>query len=143
MAFLIIIAYGGSLGESLFRSSIAASPYLPKQYAFNDWVPTQSYYAFAEAAGCPVRAYRSVNATIFDCLVSRDVATLSNASLEVSNAGTFGTWGFLPVTDGVFLQDVPSRQLLDKRLNGRSLLIGNNASAYTRRTILHFLDKTV
>ncbi|KAM0304066.1 hypothetical protein ACHAO8_011453 [Botrytis cinerea] len=137
------MAYGGSLGESLFRSSIAASPYLPKQYAFNDWVPTQSYYAFAEAAGCPVRAYRSVNATIFDCLVSRDVATLSNASLEVSNAGTFGTWGFLPVTDGVFLQDVPSRQLLDKRLNGRSLLIGNNANEgplFTPQTITSEAD---
>ncbi|KAH6625111.1 acetylcholinesterase precursor [Boeremia exigua] len=122
------MAYGGSLGESLFRSSIAASPYLPKQYAFNHWVPTQSYYAFAEAAGCPVGAYRSANETIFDCLVSRDTATLSNASAEVSTTGTFGTWGFLPVTDGVFVQDVPSRQLLDKRLNGRSLLVGNNAN---------------
>lgn len=122
------IAYGGSLGETLFQSTIAASPYLPKQYTFNDWVPTQAYYAFAEQAGCPLGAYRSANETLFDCLVSKDTATLQNASEVVTTTGIYGTWTFLPVTDGVFIQDIPSRQLLEKRLNGRNLLVGNNAN---------------
>jgi len=31
------MAYGGSLGESLFTNVIAASPYLPMQYRYPDW----------------------------------------------------------------------------------------------------------
>jgi len=46
------MAYGGSLGESLFSNAIAASPYLPQQYSYADFVPSQSYYAFASAVGC-------------------------------------------------------------------------------------------
>jgi hypothetical protein len=34
----------------------------------------------------------------------------------------------LPVTDGVFIQDVPSQQLLEKKVNGENLLVGNNAN---------------
>jgi carboxylesterase type B len=124
------MAYGGSLGDSLFRSIIAASPYLPKQYAYNDWVPTQNYYAFADRAGCSINAYGNASSTIFDCLVSQDTETLQNASSDVTNTATFGTWAFLPVTDGVFIQDEPSSQLLEKRVNGRIALIGNNASKY-------------
>lgn len=36
-------------------------------------------------------------------------------------------WGFLPVTDGVFIQDRPSKQLAEKRVNGLRMLTGNNA----------------
>ncbi|KAG9185806.1 hypothetical protein G6011_07137 [Alternaria panax] len=122
------MAYGGSLGDSLFRSTIAASPYLPKQYAYNDWIPTQNYYAFAGRAGCSIAAYGNASSTIFDCLVSQDMETLQNASSEVTRTATFGTWAFLPVTDGVFIQDEPSSQLLEKRVNGRNALIGNNAN---------------
>jgi len=122
------MAYGGSLGDSLFRSTIAASPYLPKQYKYNDWVPTQDYNAFAHESGCALEAYGNVSNTLFDCLVSKDVATLQNASVAVTAQATYGTWVFLPVTDGVFIQDAPSDQLLEKRVNGRNLLVGNNAS---------------
>jgi carboxylesterase type B len=51
---------------------------------------------------------------------------------------TFGTWAFLPVTDGSLVQSLPSSQLLEKRVNGRSLLVGNNANegpAFTPQTI--------
>jgi carboxylesterase type B len=124
------MAYGGSLGDSYFRNTIAASPYLPKQYAYDDWVPSQNYYAFADRAGCRIGAYGNKSNTIFDCLVSKSTATLQNASSEVTATATYGTWAFLPVTDGVFVQDVPSTQLLERRLNGRNALIGNNASKY-------------
>ncbi|KAJ4516524.1 hypothetical protein HRR83_001858 [Exophiala dermatitidis] len=70
------MAFGGSLGQSLFVNTIAASPYLPMQYGYKDWVPSQAYYA----------------------------------------------------TDGVFIQDLPSQQLLRRRVNGKNALIGNNAN---------------
>ncbi|KAE8440677.1 hypothetical protein EG329_006829 [Mollisiaceae sp. DMI_Dod_QoI] len=124
------MVYGGTLGTSLFSNSIAASPYLPMQYDYNAWVPSQSYYAFAQAAGClspyavgsPAR-----NSTIFQCLVEKDSATLQNASAAISSSGNYGTWGFLPVTDGAFIQQLPSQQLQKKQVNGLRMLAGNNA----------------
>ena len=82
------MAYGGSLGDQLFTNTIAASPYLPMQYGYKvsdtkfdpnpatdksqDWVPSQSYYAFAQQAGCPdTNAYGHVSQTIFQCLVGK------------------------------------------------------------------------
>lgn len=119
------MAYGGMLGDSLFQNAIAASPYLPMQYGYKDWVPSQSYYAYAAEAGClQTTAYGSSSTTIFECLVGKDTHTLQMASFNVSASGTYGTWGFLPVTDGVFIQDRPSQQLLEKRVNGRNLLVG-------------------
>jgi carboxylesterase type B len=71
-------------------------------------------------------------------LQSKDTAALQNASVAVTASGTFGTWAFLPVTDGVLVQSVPSSQLLEKRVNGRGLLVGNNANegpSFTPQTI--------
>ncbi|EMC98882.1 hypothetical protein BAUCODRAFT_103438 [Baudoinia panamericana UAMH 10762] len=124
------MAYGGSLGTQLFINTIAASPYLPMQYGYKDWVPSQSYYAFATAAGCPPSMpYLPTNGTpIFECLVSKNTSTLMNASATVSQEGSYGTWAFLPVTDGVFVQDLPSRQLGRGQVNGLNILSGNNAN---------------
>lgn len=97
------IAYGGSLGNSLFRSTIAASPFLPRQYAYDDQAPTKSYYSLASQAGCSLGAYGNGNESLFECLISKDTATLRDAAIAVTNTGTYGTWAFLPVTDGVFL----------------------------------------
>ena len=47
-------------------------------------------------------------------------------------------WGFLPVTDGYFVQQLPSQQLLQKKVNGQRLLVGNNANegpAFTPQNI--------
>ncbi|KAG4439449.1 hypothetical protein IFR05_005061 [Cadophora sp. M221] len=124
------MAYGGTLGTSLFTNAIAASPYLPMQYDYNDWVPSQSYYAFAEAAGC-LSGYAFGSPTsakpIFKCLIEKDTATLQNASAFISGSGAYGTWGFLPVTDGKFIQQLPSVQLQKKQVNGLRVLSGNNA----------------
>jgi len=124
------MAYGGTLGTSLFTNAIAASPYLPMQYGYNDWVPSQSYYAFAEAAGC-LTGYAFGSPTgakpVFKCLVEKDTATLQNASASISSSGTYGSWGFLPVTDGKFIQQLPSVQLQKKQVNGLRVLSGNNA----------------
>ncbi|KAL9634527.1 MAG: hypothetical protein Q9164_004034 [Protoblastenia rupestris] len=109
---------------------IAASPYLPQQYGYADFVPSQSYYAFASAAGCfgpPALGRNNVSNSIFQCLVNKDTETLQNASATISSSSRYGTWGFLPVTDGVFIQQLPSQQLLQKQVNGVNMLVGNNA----------------
>lgn len=99
------------------------------QYGYKDWVPSQSYYAFAIQAGCaPTTAYGGMNTTVFDCLVSKDTKTLQDASFNISASGLFGTWGFLPTTDGTFVQQLPSQQLLQKQVNGLNMLVGVSPS---------------
>ena len=108
--------------------SITASPYLPQQWHYKDWIPSQSYYAFAAAANCPPTwAYGNSSQTIFQCLISQSTETLQNASELVSQSGTFGTWAFLPVTDDVFIQSTPSQALVERKVNGLNQLSGNNA----------------
>lgn len=67
----------------------------------------------------------SAAGTIFPCLVSKDYGILQNASSIVGGSGLYGTWGgFLPVTDGKFIQNAPSGQLLEKKVNGLRVLSG-------------------
>lgn len=114
------------------KQIIAASPYLPMQYGYKDFVPSQSYYAFAQAAGCfDDLAQNNVSNSIFSCLVAKDTITLQNASAYISGSSRYGTWGFLPVTDGVFIQQLPSQQLLKKQVNGRHMLSGVFISTLT------------
>ncbi|KAL8748907.1 MAG: hypothetical protein Q9184_007029, partial [Pyrenodesmia sp. 2 TL-2023] len=123
------MAFGGNVGESLFSNAIPASPYLPQQFGYADFVPSQSYYAFAAAVGCfKGFAQGNPSESIFNCLISKDTDTLQNASAYISGSGRYGTWAFLPVTDGSFIQQLPSQQLLEKRVNGRRILSGNNAN---------------
>lgn len=123
------MAYGGTLGTSLFENVIAASPYTPMQYQYNGWQPSQSYYAFAQAAGCfPGRAYGNTSTTILDCLRQAPTDVLQNASASVGASGTWGTWAFLPVTDGDFIRERPSQQLTSGRFNGQRVMSGNNAN---------------
>lgn len=96
--------------------------YLAKQYRYNDQVPTQYYQAFAEAAGCTHGS--NTTTAVFNCLVGADTAVLQNASATVSESGEFGTFAFLPVTDGNFVPAAPSQQLLEKAVSGKRLLIG-------------------
>jgi carboxylesterase type B len=125
---LASMAFGGTLESSLFTQGIASSPYLPMQYGYKDWVPSQSYYAFAYMAGCaPTSAYGTVGPTILDCLRSKDTETLIRASQNVSASGLYGTWGFLPVTDGELIQSLPSQQLMLRKVNGKRMLSGNSA----------------
>lgn len=88
------MAYGGSLGTQLFRNTIAASPFLPMQYGYNDWIPSQSYYSFAARAGCNMNLpYLASNSTpIFECLLNISSDALINASATISQAGSYGTW---------------------------------------------------
>ncbi|KAJ4290022.1 hypothetical protein N0V88_006823 [Collariella sp. IMI 366227] len=116
------IAVKGNLGNLLFRQGIAASPYLPFQYKYNDSQPTSKYYAFSQAAGC------GNSGDVFDCLVGKDTETLQQASFAVTQESTYGYWGFWPVTDASYIMNRPSQQLPTKKVNGKRLLVGNNAN---------------
>lgn len=144
-----VIAVKGSLGTRLFSQGIAASPYLPFQYNYDDALPMERYYAFSQAAGCPDTG------DVLDCLVGKDTDTLQQASFNVTQSSPYGYWyvnpaffltydvsfaapvyptdtlhhrGFWPVTDGSYIQNRPSQQLPTKKVNGGNLLVGHNAN---------------
>ena len=119
------MAYGGTLGTSLFEQSIVASPYLPMQYGYADWIPSQPFYAFAYQSGC-FGGGPSFNESqsILACLRNKDTYILQQVNAIVSGTGRYGTWGFLPVTDGDLIQDLPSRQLASNKVNGARMLSG-------------------
>lgn len=115
-------AYGGTLGTSLFKNSITSSTYLPFQYGYKDWQPSQFYYSFAQAVGCNVGS-----GPIFDCLVEADEQTLIEANVNVSQSGNWGSFAFLPVTDGKMVLDRPSVMLAEGKINGINHLAGHSA----------------
>ncbi|KAL4998921.1 Alpha/Beta hydrolase protein [Aspergillus recurvatus] len=116
------LAYGGRESH-LFRNIIAASPYTPRVYKYNDPEPTRRYDRFVELAGCGAAS------APFDCLLDAPTEALQNASAQVSTSGSvFGSFAFLPVIDGEFLTTRPSQQLLVADVSGQRLLVGNNAN---------------
>ncbi|KAH9882826.1 hypothetical protein J1614_000192 [Plenodomus biglobosus] len=115
-------AYGGKQKETLFQNVITASPWMPYQYNYNDEKPTQAYTDFARYAGC------SNSPNQLECLRLADTVVLQNASARVSEAGPFGTFAFVPVTDGSFIQDRLSKQLISKAVQGKRVLSGNMAN---------------
>jgi len=85
------MAYGGTQGDLLFQNSISASPYLPMQYDYNAWAPTQAYFAFATAVGCFDGSSISTNtSSIFECLIGKDTLVLQQASAIVCSSGLPG-----------------------------------------------------
>ncbi|KAI0007423.1 alpha/beta-hydrolase [Xylariaceae sp. FL0662B] len=125
---LLAMANGGADGDSLFNGIIASSPYLPTQWNHDGTQPTESYNRFAERVGCLADDV-AANGSTFDCLLSADTVALQNASAEVSAAGHYGQWAFIPVTDGALVQGRPTEQLLKGgEINGIRVLVGNNAN---------------
>jgi len=112
------------LGIKLVQA-IAASPSQHANYPYWGYVPSQAYYAFAQAAGCG--ATTSVNGTggsVFSCLVAQDAMIVAVASNNISQSGVYGNWGFDPTIDGVFIEEAPSQALLKRKVNGVRLLAG-------------------
>ncbi|OTA63197.1 putative carboxylesterase [Hypoxylon sp. EC38] len=124
-----IMAYGGN-ESNLFSNIIAASPYLPPVYRYNDSVPTARYDEFVDLAGCGQSSSKLSNfRSIFDCLVAADSTVLQNASGTVSTTqGYFGSFAFLPVVDEDYIQERPSEQFLHGNVTGKRILVGNNAN---------------
>ncbi|KAK8135983.1 hypothetical protein PG984_003923 [Apiospora sp. TS-2023a] len=124
------MAYGSN-GTNLFNNIIAASPWTPPAYRYDDSFSTGNYEAFANLAGCGgARASEfEARSDVFGCLVSTDTLTLQNASGLVSTTrGYFGTFAFGPVVDDDYIQDLPSKQLQSGKVAGKRILVGNNAN---------------
>ncbi|GAP83259.1 putative carboxylesterase family protein [Rosellinia necatrix] len=120
---MLAMANGGLEGDLLFQGLIPSSPYLPTQWRYDDTWPTLSYQTFVEQAGC------SNAKSAFQCLQSADTIVLQNASAIASSMSVHAQWAFIPVTDGTLIRKRPSEQLLvDKRVNGRRVLTGNNGN---------------
>ncbi|KAI1765357.1 putative carboxylesterase [Hypoxylon sp. FL1150] len=123
------LAYGGE-ESNLFSNILAASPYLPSLYTYNDSVPIARYEAFVELAGCGKGSSElSKYSKTFDCLVAADSVLLQNASGTVSTTlGYWGSFAFLPVMDGDYIQELPSVQTMSGNIVGKRVLVGNNAN---------------
>ncbi|ETS87819.1 hypothetical protein PFICI_01647 [Pestalotiopsis fici W106-1] len=123
------LAYGGN-DAKVFNNIVAASPYTPPVYNYNDPVPTGNYQAFVDLVGCGRNAASAADgASTFACLVAADTLVLQNASGTVSTTrGYFGSFAFQPVVDGSYIQTRPSQQLLTGKVNGKRILVGNNAN---------------
>ncbi|KAI0782412.1 cephalosporin esterase [Irpex lacteus] len=115
-----MIAHSGNTQPPLFKGAISSSLFVPSQYRFNDRIPEQIYTEFVQQTGC-------ANATdTFECLVNVDEGTLQNANIVINLSGFFGTFVVVPVIDGEFITDSPSRQIESGRLNGERLLAITN-----------------
>ncbi|KAK8058181.1 hypothetical protein PG994_008629 [Apiospora phragmitis] len=124
------LAYGGN-ETNLFNNIIAASPWAPPLYRFDDGFPTANYDAFADLVGCDAGTTSELKnrSDVFDCLVSTDTATLQNASGLVSTTrGYFGSFAFGPVIDDDYIRGLPSKQLLSGHVAGKRILVGNNGN---------------
>lgn len=87
------LLYPNFLGTTLFNNVFASSPYLPEQYGYADWVPSQSYYAFANYVGCfdgTAYGFETKPQSIFKCLTSKDTHTLQNGSFYISSTANYG-----------------------------------------------------
>ncbi|KAK6953882.1 hypothetical protein Daesc_003844 [Daldinia eschscholtzii] len=118
-------AYGGK-ETSLFENIIAASPYLPPTYHYDDTVTTAHYDKFVELAGCSNASSKSNKySSTFDCLVAAESSILQNASGTVSTTqGYYGSFAFVPVVDDDYIRQRPSVQLLERKVTGKRLLVG-------------------
>lgn len=133
------MAYGGKQ-QPLFQNIIAASPWIPYQYNYNDAIPNNVYADFVSAAGCSSATDR------LKCLRTVNSEVLQKASAQVSEAGPFGTFAFLPVTDNIFVMKRPTEALLSRSIAGKRILTTNLAnegvplSPPTAKTLSAFRD---
>ncbi|KAF9557097.1 alpha/beta-hydrolase [Agrocybe pediades] len=110
-----VVANGGRTNPPLFRAAITSSSFLPSQYKFNDRIPELLYSETVSQTNC------SSAANTLNCLRSVDVNTLQAANTQINLSGFFGTFVFVPVVDGTFITDRPTRLLQERRVNGEIL----------------------
>ncbi|KAF4614038.1 hypothetical protein D9613_008113 [Agrocybe pediades] len=110
-----VVANGGHTHPPLFRAAITSSSFLPSQYKFNDRIPELLYSETVSQTNC------SSAADTLSCLRSADVNALQAANTAINRNGFFGTFVFVPVVDGTFITDRPTKLLQEKKVNGKIL----------------------
>ncbi|KAK5654329.1 hypothetical protein OQA88_7507 [Cercophora sp. LCS_1] len=108
----------------LFESVIAASPWVPTQPVWNDTTSEGRFAAFVGLAGCGNDKDKMA------CLRGKESRALQVAgnTVQTRTHVPHGNWAFIPVTDGDYVLGPPSTHLLPGKVNGRNLLVGNNAN---------------
>jgi hypothetical protein len=91
-------------------------------------------------AGCGQDGSQSsLYSSAFECLVAADTTILQNASGTVSTTqGYFGSFAFLPVIDGNYIQERPSLQLSQGRVSGVRILVGVSDNCLPYRAVSRF-----
>ncbi|KAK6539036.1 hypothetical protein TWF694_010583 [Orbilia ellipsospora] len=112
-----LVGYGGTM-DPLFRRAILQSPAWLPQY---DPGQMETQYASFEArAGCTGKGLA--------CLRAQPTDTIDNANRGLIGAQAYGTFGFGPAVDGVFIKDLPQFEFARGNYwkNMDSLIVGHN-----------------
>ncbi|TFK27821.1 cephalosporin esterase [Coprinopsis marcescibilis] len=115
-----LIAHEGNTEPPLFRGAILSSPYLPPQYPFDHDIPESMFSNVLALTGC------SESSDPTECLRAADPTVLQAANLQVNNEAFSGTFAFVPVVDGTFIKDSPSRLLSRGKVNTKHILVVTN-----------------
>jgi hypothetical protein len=78
------------------------------------------YLRFVESAGCPVEG-------AFECLQNRSPRVLQRANQRETNRAEWGKFVFGPAIDGIYVRDLPGRELLyGNHVKNITILQGHN-----------------
>jgi carboxylesterase type B len=96
-----VLGDGVGRKKPLVQHALGGSPFWPKTYKYDDPEAEALYTRFVELAGC------SDAKNSLQCLKDADIQDLRNASLTISNAGTYTSsqFNWSPVVDGTFIRE--------------------------------------
>lgn len=78
------------------------------------------YRRFVASAGCQWE-------TAFDCLCKRSARVLQRANQKETGRAEWGQFTFGPAIDGIYVRDLPGRELLHNNfVKNISILVGHN-----------------
>ncbi|KAF9255241.1 alpha/beta-hydrolase [Marasmius fiardii PR-910] len=120
-----VIAEDGKTSPQLFRAALASSPYLPAQYKYNDRIPEALYKQVVDQVNC-TSAEDSLA-----CLRQVDTKALQDVNAKINLAGFYGTFTFVPVVDGKFITQRPTKAMQQKKVNGNILYAVHNSNEGT------------
>lgn len=122
------ITANGGTSTPIFKRAIIQSPAFLPQYPHPEFISYGRYHAeqletqfasFAASAGCLSPSLA--------CLRGLGSAELQKANLAETNKATYGHFQFGPAVDGVFVQDLPGRELMNGRFaKGVDIMVGHN-----------------
>ncbi|KAH6909222.1 Alpha/Beta hydrolase protein [Coprinopsis sp. MPI-PUGE-AT-0042] len=116
-----LIANGGNTNPPLFKSAISSSLFIPSQYPYDHRIPEGIYSQVVSLTGC------SNSTSTLECLRKADVGKIQAANLQISSESFAGTFPWVPVVDGTFIEERPMKALQGGKINSRSVLAMTNA----------------
>ncbi|KAF8879332.1 Alpha/Beta hydrolase protein [Gymnopilus junonius] len=112
-----LVANGGKTHPPLFNAAMTSSTFLPPQYKYNDHIPEVIYNETVAQSNC------SSAIDTLDCLRQADLSILQPINTDIEAAGFFGTFTFVPVVDGEFITDRPTKLLKEGKINTHALVL--------------------